>query len=104
MFDVAAGIIKLNISRKEETFTFKAKGTEQCHQVRFTEGPKRDAMTPDKKPSAVENFLMKSTCYVKNAMLAMTSSPVGPAPKSSSIETVMLANLKCDALTKRINR
>jgi hypothetical protein len=28
MIDVAAGIIKLNISRKEETFTFKPKGTE----------------------------------------------------------------------------
>jgi hypothetical protein len=36
MIDVAAGIIKLNISGKEETFTFKPKGTEQCHQVRFT--------------------------------------------------------------------
>jgi hypothetical protein len=31
--DVAAGIIKLNISGKEETFTFKPKGTEQCNQV-----------------------------------------------------------------------
>jgi hypothetical protein len=28
MIDVAAGIIKLNISGKEETFTFKSKGTE----------------------------------------------------------------------------
>jgi hypothetical protein len=26
--DLAAGIIKVNISRKEETFTFKPKGTE----------------------------------------------------------------------------
>jgi hypothetical protein len=33
MIDVVAGIIKLNISRKEETFTFKPKGTEQCNQV-----------------------------------------------------------------------
>jgi hypothetical protein len=31
--DVAAGIIKLNISGKEETFTFKPKGTKQCNQV-----------------------------------------------------------------------
>jgi hypothetical protein len=30
--DVADGIIKLNISGKEETFTFKPKGTEQCNQ------------------------------------------------------------------------
>jgi hypothetical protein len=28
MIDVAARIIKLNISGKEETFTFKSKGTE----------------------------------------------------------------------------
>jgi hypothetical protein len=28
--DVAARIIKLNISRKEETSTFKPKGTEKC--------------------------------------------------------------------------
>jgi hypothetical protein len=28
-FDVAAGIIKLNINGKEETFTFKPMGTEQ---------------------------------------------------------------------------
>jgi lipid-A-disaccharide synthase-like uncharacterized protein len=29
--DVAAKIIKLNISKKEETFTFKSKGTEKCN-------------------------------------------------------------------------
>jgi hypothetical protein len=33
MIDIAARIIKLNISGKEETFTFKSKGTEQCNQV-----------------------------------------------------------------------
>jgi hypothetical protein len=33
MIDVAVGIIKLNISRMEETFTFKPKGAEQCNQV-----------------------------------------------------------------------
>jgi hypothetical protein len=31
--DVAARIIKLNINGKEETFTFKPKGTKQCNQV-----------------------------------------------------------------------
>jgi hypothetical protein len=34
MMDVAARIIKLNISRKEETSTFKPKGTEKCNQVK----------------------------------------------------------------------
>jgi hypothetical protein len=77
--DIAARIIKLNISGMEEIFTFKPKGTEQCHQVRFTEGPERDAMTPDKKPSAGENFLMKSTQRVNNATPATTSFPIAPA-------------------------
>jgi hypothetical protein len=74
--DVAVGIIKLNISGKEETFIFKPKVTKQCHQVRFTEGPEKDAMTPDKKLSAAENFPMKSTQHFNNATPATTSSPV----------------------------
>jgi hypothetical protein len=36
MVDVVARIIKLNISRKEETFTFKPMGTEKCNQVMVT--------------------------------------------------------------------
>jgi hypothetical protein len=59
MIDVAAMIIKLNISRKEETSTFKPKGTKKCNQVMVTIRPKRNAMTPDKKPSAAENFSTK---------------------------------------------
>jgi hypothetical protein len=55
--DVAAGIIKLNISEKEETFTFKPKGTEECNQVTVTIQSERNAMTPDKKPSTTEIFL-----------------------------------------------
>jgi hypothetical protein len=78
--DVATGIIKLNISEKEETFTL-LKGTEQCHQVRFIEGPERDAMTLDKKPSAAENFSMKSTRCVNNDTPAATSSPVASVTK-----------------------
>jgi hypothetical protein len=31
--DAAARIIKLNISRKEETYTFKPKDTKKCNQV-----------------------------------------------------------------------
>jgi hypothetical protein len=57
--DVAGRIIKLNISRKEETSTFKPKGTEKCNQVMVTIRPERNAMTPDKKPSAAENFSTK---------------------------------------------
>jgi hypothetical protein len=74
--DVAAGIIKLNISRKEETFTFKPKDTEQCNQVMVTIRLERTAMTPDKKPSVAKNFSTKFSRCVKNATSVATSSPV----------------------------
>jgi hypothetical protein len=76
--DIVAGIIKLNISEKEETFTFKPKGTEQCNQVMVTIKPEQNAMTPDKKPSAVDNSSTKFSRPVKNATSAATSSPVAP--------------------------
>jgi hypothetical protein len=78
MIDVAARIIKLNISKKEETFTFKPKGVEQCNQVMVTIRLERNAMTPDKKPSTAENFSMKFSQRIKNVMPAVTSSPVAP--------------------------
>jgi hypothetical protein len=74
--DVAVGIIKLNINEKEETFTFKPRGTEQCNQVMVTIRLEWDAMTPDKKPSAIENFSMKFSRRAKNATSVVTSSPV----------------------------
>jgi hypothetical protein len=55
--DVAAGIIKLNISGKEETFTFKPMGTEQCNQVVVMIRLERNAMTPDKKPCLLRQVL-----------------------------------------------
>jgi hypothetical protein len=72
MIDVAAGIIKLDISGKEETFTFKPKGVKQCNQVMITIRPERNAMTPDKKASATEIFSRR----VKNATSTATSSRV----------------------------
>jgi hypothetical protein len=59
MIDVAARIIKLNINKKEETSTLKPKGTEKCNKVMVTIRLERNAMTPDKKPNAAENFSMK---------------------------------------------
>jgi hypothetical protein len=59
MIDVAARIIKLNISRKELTFTFKHRGTKKCNQVMITIRPDRNAMTPYKKTSAAQNFSTK---------------------------------------------
>jgi hypothetical protein len=77
--DVAARIIKLNISRKEETSTFKPKGTKKCNQVMARIRPERNAMPPDKKPSAAENFSTKFSQCVKNATPVVTRSPVTPA-------------------------
>jgi hypothetical protein len=59
-----------------------------------------NAMTPDKKPSVAENV---SQC-IKNARFVVTSSLVALRPKSSVMEMVFLTDLKCDALTRRINR
>jgi hypothetical protein len=59
MIDVAARIIKLNISGKEETFAFKPKGTEQWNQVIVTIRLERNAMTPDKKPSVAKDISLK---------------------------------------------
>jgi hypothetical protein len=65
--DGAARIIKLNISRKEETSTFEPKGTKNYNQVMVTIRQERNAMTPDKKPSAAKNFSTKFSRRVKNA-------------------------------------
>jgi hypothetical protein len=76
---VAATIIKLNISRKEETSTFKPKGTKKCNQVMVTIRLERNAMTPDKKPSVAENFSMKFFRRVNNATTIAPRSLVAPA-------------------------
>jgi hypothetical protein len=77
--DVATTIIKLNISRKEETFTFKPKGTEKCNQVMIMIRPERNAMTPGKKPSVAEDFSTKFSQHVKNATPVAIRSPIAPA-------------------------
>jgi hypothetical protein len=76
--DVAARIIKLNINRKEEKFTFKPKGIKKCNQVMVTIRPERNAITPNKKPSTAKNFFTKFSRRVKNATLVVTRSPVEP--------------------------
>jgi hypothetical protein len=77
--DVVATIVKLNISRKEETSTFKPKGTEKCNQVMVMIRPERNAMTPDKKPSAVKNISTNFSRCIKNATPVVTRSPVSLA-------------------------
>jgi hypothetical protein len=85
MIVIAARIIKLNISWKEERFTFKTMGTEKCNQVMVTIRPERNAMTLDKKPSAAENFSTKFSRRVKIATPVATRSPVAPANYSSKV-------------------
>jgi hypothetical protein len=77
--DVVARIIKHNINRKEETSTFKPKGTKKCNQVKVTTRPVRNAMTPDEKPSVAKNFYTKFSRRVKNATLVVTRCPVTSA-------------------------
>jgi hypothetical protein len=79
MIDVAARIIKFNISWKEETSTFKPKGTEKCNLVMVRIRLERNAMTADKKPSAAKNFSTNFSRRVKNATVVVTRSPVTPA-------------------------
>jgi hypothetical protein len=79
IIDVIARIIKLNISRKEETSTLKFKGIKKCNQVMVTIRLERNAMTPNKKPSTTENFLLKFSQRVKNATPVVTRSLVAPA-------------------------
>jgi hypothetical protein len=83
--DVAARIIKLNFSRKEETSTFKPEGTEKCNQVMVTIRPERDAMSPNKKFSAAENFSTKFSRRVKNATPVATRSLAALANQSSKV-------------------
>jgi hypothetical protein len=61
-------------------------------------------VSKDKKPSAAKDFSMKFSRHVKNATPAVTSSPAHRQPKSSGMETVLLTDLKCDALAGRTNR
>jgi hypothetical protein len=76
--DVVAQIIKLNISRKEDTSIFKHRGTKKCNQVMIMIRPERNAMTPNKKPSVAENFSMKFSRRVKNASPIATRSTITP--------------------------
>jgi hypothetical protein len=76
MIDVAARIRKFNISRKEETFTFKPKGTKKSNQVMVTIRLQRNAMTPNKKPSTAMNFSTKFSGSVKNGTPVVTRSLV----------------------------
>jgi hypothetical protein len=58
--------------------------------------PKRNAMTPDKKPNTAENFSTEFSRRVKNATPVVTRAPVAPA-----MEIVLLMDYKCEPLAGR---
>jgi hypothetical protein len=102
MIDVAARIIKLNISRKDETSTFKPKGTKKCNQVMVMIKSERNATTPDRKLSTAENFFYKifSTRQECHPGCDKISSCTGELI-FKGMETVLLVNYKREALTGR---
>jgi hypothetical protein len=88
MIDVTTRIIKLNTSRKEETSTFEPKGTKKCNHVMVTIRLEKNAMTPDKKPSTADNFSTKFSQRTGELIF-------------KGMETVLLADYKCEALIGR---
>jgi hypothetical protein len=103
--DKTRGTINMKVDGVHEKFIYHTKNLTCCCQIRVhrypgsrkvrsmevipeqmrsrpqpqNKGPKKDAMTPDKEASAVENFSEKSTRRIKDATSAATSSPVAPA-------------------------
>jgi hypothetical protein len=102
--DKMRGTINMKVDGVHEIFIYHPKNIAYCCQIRVhrylglrkvrcmeaipehmrscplprNNGPKKDAMTPDKELSAAENFSVKSTRCIKDATLAVTSSPVAP--------------------------
>jgi hypothetical protein len=99
--DKKRGIINMKVDRVHEKFIYHPKNLACCYQIRANQfvGSRRvwcvgvlpehmkshpqsqnrrlqDAMTLDKKPSAVENFSTKFSRRVKNATRDATSSPI----------------------------
>jgi hypothetical protein len=89
------GIINMNVDGVHEKFIYHTKNLACCCHIqvhRFTGSRRvrgmevlpehkrrpRNAMTPDKKPSATENFSTKFSRRFKNVTPAATSSPVEP--------------------------
>jgi hypothetical protein len=57
-----------------------------------------NAMTPNKEPSAAENFSLKFTRHVKVPHQLLQVLQLHWQPKSFGMEMVLLTDLKCDAL------
>jgi hypothetical protein len=102
--DKMRGMVNMKVHGVYEKFIYHHKNLAYCCQIRVhqylglrkvrcvevipeymrshapprNKGPKKDAMTPDKEPSAAENFSPKSTQRIKDATSAVTSSPVTP--------------------------
>jgi hypothetical protein len=88
MIDVATRIINLNISKKEETSTFKPRVL-------------KNAISPDKKPSAADNFSTKFSQCIKNATLVAIRYPVALVNQSSKVWRQSCSQTKHEALVGR---
>jgi hypothetical protein len=62
------------------------RGTKQCNQVMVTIIPERNAMTPDKKPNAAENFSLRFSQRIKKAIVDISYA----APQAHGIVNVAL--------------
>jgi hypothetical protein len=105
IIDKTRGMINMKVDEAHEKFIYHPNNLSCCYQIRVhrypgsrkvrcvkiilehmrshpqlqSKGPEKDAMTPDKEPSAAENFSVQSTRCVKDATSAATSSPVALA-------------------------
>ena len=103
--DKMRGIINMKVDGVYEKFIYHPKNLACCCQIRVhrypgsrkvrsvevipehmmshpqprNKGPKKDAMTPDKEPSAAENISAKFTRCIKDTTSAVTSSLVALA-------------------------
>jgi hypothetical protein len=103
--DKTRGTINMKVDGGQKKFIYHLKNLACCYQIRVhrypgsrkvrcmevipehmrshpqlqNKGPKKDAMTPDKKPSAAKNFSAKSTRRHNDATSVATSSPVALA-------------------------
>jgi hypothetical protein len=75
--DVTAGIIKLNINGKEETYTFNPKRIEYCNQIVVSIGSReKSAKTAGKKPDTTKYSKLKSIWRIKNATSTTPPYPI----------------------------
>jgi hypothetical protein len=95
--DVAARIIKLDISRKEETSTLKPKGTEKCNQVMVMIKPERIIMLDISRKEETSTLKPKGTekCNQVMVMIKPERSGMTPDKKPSAAKNFSMKFSRC---------